>query len=160
MTDTRWWKYVQSVAGDTQAKDIADRVGIDKSNLTRWKQGSRPAVEFVLQFARKYNRPVVESLAAAEYITDAEANIREVKVGASDLGNAELIAELARRLDSAEKRSAPPAPKNELPFMPISEFMRLRRAENVPSPEHTETPAHKRAARKRSRDRGEDTDLP
>lgn len=100
MNETRWWKYVQSVAGDVQAKDIADRVGIDKSNVTRWKQGNRPAVEFVLKFARTYGRPVVEALAAGEYITDAEARVREVKVGVSDLSDIDLARELLARVEA------------------------------------------------------------
>lgn len=107
MDGTRWWKYVQSVAGaDTQAKDIADTVGIDKSNVTRWKQGSRPAVEFVLKFARRYGRPVVEALANAEYITDGEANLREVKIGVDDLSDVELAAELLRRAEARDTDSA------------------------------------------------------
>jgi len=103
MSETRWWKYVQGVAGDTQAKDIADHVGIDKSNVTRWKQGGKPAVDFVLKFARAYGRPVVEALADAEYITDAEAAVREVKVGADELSDVELARELLVR---AEARAA------------------------------------------------------
>lgn len=84
-------------------KVAADRIGVDKSNFTRWKQGNRPAVEFVLKFARSYGRPVIEALAAAEYITDAEARIREVKVGVRDLSDVALAREL---LERAESRSA------------------------------------------------------
>lgn len=101
MTESRWWMYVQTVAGDVQAKEIADHVEIDKSNVTRWKQGSRPAVEFVLKFARRYGRPVVEALVEAEYITEEEAAIREVKVGLSDLSSATLAQELSERLNRA-----------------------------------------------------------
>lgn len=103
MNETRWWKFVQSVAGDVQAKDIADRVGIDKSNVTRWKQGSRPAVEFVLKFARAYERPVVEALAASEYITDKEASVRTVKVGVSDLSDVDLASELLVRVQKRDR---------------------------------------------------------
>lgn len=107
MTDTRWWKYVQTVAGDAPNNEIADRAGIDKSNLTRWKQGSRPAVDFVLKFARSYGRPVVEALAEGEYITDAEAALREVKIGVTDLGTIELARELLTRVEAAEVEPAP-----------------------------------------------------
>lgn len=102
VNETRWWKYVQVVAGAVQAKDIADRVGIDKSNVTRWKQGGRPAVEFVLKFARSYDRPVVEALAEGEYITDAEARIREVKTGVEDLTEIELARELLARVEARQ----------------------------------------------------------
>jgi transcriptional regulator with XRE-family HTH domain len=107
MTDTRWWKYVQAVAGDAPNNEIADRVGIDKSNVTRWKQGNRPAVEFVLKFARSYGRPVIEALAEGEYITDAEAGIREVQIGVADLGTIDLARELLARVESAESEPTP-----------------------------------------------------
>lgn len=94
---------MQTVAGDVQAKDIADQAGIDKSNVTRWKQGSRPAVEFVLKFARAYDRPVVEALAASEYITDTEANLRTVKVGPADLSDVDLARELLARVESRDR---------------------------------------------------------
>ncbi|MDJ1113202.1 hypothetical protein [Microbacterium dauci] len=105
MTETRWWNYVQLVAGVVQAKDIADVVGIDKSNVTRWKQGSRPAVEFVLKFARSYGRPVVEALAEAGFITDAEAGVREVKIGVAELTDLELARELLARVERSASSS-------------------------------------------------------
>lgn len=107
MTDTRWWSYVQTVSAGAPNNEIADRVGIDKSNVTRWKQGSRPAVDFVLKFARSYGRPVVEALAEGEYITDDEAEIREVKIGVSDLATVELARELLTRVEAAETPAAP-----------------------------------------------------
>lgn len=114
MNETRWWKYVTDTAGDVQNKDIADRVGIDRSNVTRWSQGSKPAVEFVLKFARSYGQPVVAALAAAGYITDAEAQVREVKVGVEDLSDVELARELLRRV---EEQSATPR-DNVTPLRP------------------------------------------
>lgn len=107
MNDTRWWAYVQQVAGDIAAKDIADQAGIDKSNVTRWKQGSRPGVDFVLKFARSFDRPVIEALVESEYITDDEADIREVKVGAADLTDLEIAREhfeRAQRRHNEERR--------------------------------------------------------
>lgn len=102
MNESRWWNYVQAVAGDVQAKEIADAVGIDKSNVTRWKQGSRPAVEFVLKFARAYGRPVVEALAESGFITDEEAGLREVKIGTADLTDVDLARELLTRIEKRE----------------------------------------------------------
>lgn len=101
MNETRWWAYVQKIAGDIAAKEIADQAGIDKSNVTRWKQGSRPGVDFVLKFARSFDRPVIEALVESEYITEDEAGIREVKVGAADLTDLQLARE---HLDRAQRR--------------------------------------------------------
>lgn len=134
VNETRWWKYVQVVAGDVQAKEIADIVGIDKSNVTRWKQGSRPAVEFVLKFARAFGRPVVEALAESEYITDDEANLREVKIGAEDLTEVELAREL---LDRVERRASS--------NVTVGRFGLAR-----------EVPDERAIAKTKGRDRGED----
>ena len=103
MNESRWWQYVTSVAGPAQNTEIADHAGIDKSNLTRWRQGSRPRVEFVLKFARAYGQPVIAALAAAEYITDDEAGIREVKIGAEELSDVDLAEELLRRAQAREQ---------------------------------------------------------
>lgn len=99
------------IAGDIQYKEIADRVGIDKSNVTRWSKGSKPAVEFVLKFARSYGQPVVAALAAAGYITDTEAQVREVKIGVEEISDIDLARELLRRI---EGRGA--APSNVTPL--------------------------------------------
>ena len=112
MDESRWWNYVQLTIGGATAKEAADHIGVDKSNFTRWKQGGRPAVEFVLKFARGYGRPVVEALAEAEYISDEEANVREVRAGVEDLSDLELVQELLRR---TEARAAA-APANVTPL--------------------------------------------
>ncbi|QLD10926.1 helix-turn-helix domain-containing protein [Microbacterium oleivorans] len=136
MNETRWWKYVQVVAGDVQAKEIADVVGIDKSNVTRWKQGSRPAVEFVLKFARAYGRSVIEALAESEYITDDEANIREVKIGAEDLSEVDLARELLGRVERRASSN-----------VTVGRFGVRGSAQD-----------ERAVAKKKGRDRGEDTD--
>jgi len=100
MSTSKWWAYVQSITGDVAHTQIADTAGFDKSVLTRWKQGSRPAVEFAVSFARAYKRPPVEALAAAGYITEAEANVREVKVRVDEIGTVELAEELLARVSA------------------------------------------------------------
>lgn len=124
MTETRWWSYVQSVAAGAPNNEIADQVGIDKSNVTRWKQGSRPAVDFVLKFARSYGRPVIEALVEGEYITDAEAEIREVKIGVTDLATVELARELLSRVEAAE---AVPMPLRALNVPASVDDLEMRR---------------------------------
>lgn len=99
MNESKWWLYIREVAGDAQLKEIADRVGIDKSNVTRWKNGARPAADFAVSFARAYGRPVVEALVAGSYITEAEAELRTVPVGVGDLKEVDLARELLARLE-------------------------------------------------------------
>jgi transcriptional regulator with XRE-family HTH domain len=117
VNETTWWAYVQTVAGDVQAKEIADRAGFDKSAVTRWKQGGNPDPLFAVKFARAFGRPVVEALAAGGLITPEEADMREVAVGVSDLTNEELLDELRERLDSprpvAQLRRVGGAPQTE-----------------------------------------------
>lgn len=102
MLETQWWAYVKRIAGDVQAKEIADRGGFDKSAITRWKDGKNADPSFVVKFARAYGRPVAEALVASGLITAEEAEIREVKVGLeaalSTASDTELLDELRARL--------------------------------------------------------------
>lgn len=102
MTETRWWKYLQRLMGDQSQLDAAKFIGISKSNITRWKDGARAAPDFVVKVARAYDANVLEALVAAEFITEAEAKLREIKVGGialSDASNRQLLDEINRRSD-------------------------------------------------------------
>lgn len=59
---------------------------------------------FVVKFARAYDRNVLEALAAAEFISDEEARLTEVKIGVSDLSTVQLAQELLDRAEDAERR--------------------------------------------------------
>ncbi len=103
---TRWWNYVERVAGDSQQKDIARHAGIDKSHISLWKTRDQiPQANFVVKFARAYDRNVIEALVEAEYITPDEAELREVRVGDDDRSPLELLEVVAawirRQQDSA-----------------------------------------------------------
>ncbi|MBO3663695.1 hypothetical protein [Microbacterium stercoris] len=82
-------------------------------------------------------------------------NIRDLVDIARALGLTEV--ELLQRAQSVATRSAENRPGW---LVPITEIRNRRTAADVPASEQTEAPAHKRAARKRSRDRGEATDTP
>jgi len=82
--ETQWYRYVRRISGDAKATEIADRAGFDKSALTRWKQGLSPDPLFVVKFARAYGRPIVEALVEAGVITETEAAVKEVRVGAEE----------------------------------------------------------------------------
>lgn len=105
MIENQWWTYVVQVAGDVQYKDIADRAGFDKSNVTRWKGGANADPLFVVKFARAYGRPVAEALVASGLITAEEASVTEIRVGIQDAldsaSDDDLIDALRRRLDKA-----------------------------------------------------------
>lgn len=98
-TQTRWYSYIEQVTHGAMAKDVAAKAGFDQSALTRWKKGMPADPKFVVQFARAYGLNVLEALAASELITDAEASIHEVRIGAQEIPTRDLLDELARRID-------------------------------------------------------------
>ena len=105
MNANRWWSYVEETLDGNSALEAGRRAGFDSSAFTRWKKGARPDVYFVVKLARAYNRNVLGALAAAEFITDAEADIHEEKVGLDDLSLEVLAAEVSNRLDQALRAS-------------------------------------------------------
>lgn len=93
-----WWSYVEEVTRDAQQVAVAIHADIDKSHITRWKQGHEPGVHFVVKFARAYGRNPLEAMVAAGFITADEAQLREVRVGAEDLTDDQLIDEIRARM--------------------------------------------------------------
>lgn len=116
MQSTRWWDYITEIIGDSTYSHAATKAGIDKSAFTRWKKGARADPDFVVKIARAYNANVLEALVAAEFITEAEAKLQEIKVGGitlNDASNQQLLDEIMRRLDSEANRiSGDPTGKN------------------------------------------------
>lgn len=78
MAETRWWRFVEGTLDGMSALEAGRRAGFDSSAFTRWKRGARPDVAFVVKFARAFGQNVVQALAEAEFITDAEADTRDV----------------------------------------------------------------------------------
>lgn len=106
MTATRWWEFVSDVLGDMSALEAGRKAGFDSSAFTRWKKGASPDAAFVVKFARAFDLNVLQALAAAEIITDAEASTHEILVGAADalrVASANALSdEVARRLHALE----------------------------------------------------------
>jgi transcriptional regulator with XRE-family HTH domain len=97
---TRWYEYVLHVTEGMTAKEVADRAHFDQSAMTRWKKGLNVDPKFAVQFARAFNQNVLHALAEAELITEAEADLHEVKVGLDDISTQRLLEELAKRIDN------------------------------------------------------------
>lgn len=94
-----WWEYVERVANTTRQRDIAERTGIDPTNVTRWKAGQVPKPAFVATFARAYGRPVLEAFIAAEFLTPEEAKARPAKQpDLTQLTNRQLLELVASRM--------------------------------------------------------------
>ncbi|MDN6199342.1 helix-turn-helix domain-containing protein [Corynebacterium flavescens] len=100
MTTTRWWTYLQGLMGSQTQQEAAEFIGISKSNITRWKAGAKADPVFVVKVARAYGVNVLHALVEAEFITEAEASLREVRdfEAPSKLSNATISSEVERRL--------------------------------------------------------------
>ncbi|WP_151530566.1 MULTISPECIES: hypothetical protein [Corynebacterium] len=101
MTNTRWWNYVTALIGDSTFSQAAVKAGFDKSAFTRWKKGTPADPAFVVKLARAYEANVLEALVEAEFITEEEAQLREIAptLDLEDVSADALIDELQRRVD-------------------------------------------------------------
>lgn len=110
MTQTRWWKYVTNLIGDSSYSAAANKAGFDKSAFTRWKKGAKADPEFVIKLARAYNTNVLQALVEAEFITAKEAKLNLVDTGGTKLAEAtddELADEVLRRMKLGVERDGP-----------------------------------------------------
>jgi transcriptional regulator with XRE-family HTH domain len=102
MTVDQWARYVRDVAGNLNQLEIAAKTGIAQSNVGRWLRGEPgiPKADSVVALARAFDRPPVEALVAAGYITEEEAgaNARRERTPLNDYTDVELVDELRRRV--------------------------------------------------------------
>lgn len=107
-----WWDYVERVANTTRQRDIQDRTGIDASNFSRWKTGQTPRPVLVAQFARAYDRPVLEAFVAAGFLTPEEAAERPTAPPSlAQLTDDQLLDEVrARMSEGRDGHGHQPAP--------------------------------------------------
>ena len=101
---TRWYEYITRVTEGMTAREVAARAGFDESAMTRWKKGMNADPKFVVQFARAFHQNVLLALVEAELITEAEANLHEVRIGVEDMTTHQLLEELAQRIDNGGHR--------------------------------------------------------
>jgi hypothetical protein len=92
-----WWDYVQKHARGDSANLIAKKIDMIPSSVSRWKTVP-PKAENVVAFARKYDRPPVEALVAAGYLTQQEANLAPPSADLADASNDELLGEVKQRM--------------------------------------------------------------
>lgn len=101
METSKWWAFVQNTIAKDLPQTAANKAGFDKSNFSRWKRGARPDVDFVVKLCRAYQVNVLAGLASAGFITEEEAELREVVIGMDD---ALAAAELDQLLDEIRRR--------------------------------------------------------
>lgn len=128
MEQTRWWKYVIKTINGRTFKEAAQIAGFDQSALTRWKNGARADPDFVVKFARNFDRNVLEALVEAEFITEQEANLQKVNIEGVALEEASdemLSSEFLRRLKtkrSLEEKLQPANTINTTSGAPADDF--------------------------------------
>lgn len=94
-----WWTYVERTARTDRQRDISDRTGLDPSAVSRWKSGHVPKADMVAEFARAYDRPVLEAFLAAGFLTSEEADEQPVEQPTADsLTNEQLVEAIEKRL--------------------------------------------------------------
>lgn len=108
-----WWDYVVRVAGTDVQKQMALDTGISESAFSRWKKGTHAAdAGNVVAFARAHNRPPVEALVAAGYLSESEAAaVIEVQRDLEERTDDELLAEVRRRM-RGERNELEDAPES------------------------------------------------
>lgn len=85
------------VAGSATPSEIARRVGLTPSSVSRW-QISTPKPETAAAFARAYGRPLLEALIAAGVLTAEEAGVTEIAADLTSVTIDDLLAEIRRRV--------------------------------------------------------------
>jgi len=93
-------EWLRRVSGDSTQAEIATRVGIDQTAVSRWLLGrSQPRLETMISIARAYGRNPVEAMLATGVLErDEVGGVIELPVSLSGVSSKELLAELGRRL--------------------------------------------------------------
>lgn len=114
MNEPGWWTYLKTVAGTEDGQTIADAAGVSPPQVSRWKSGkNRPDADKLARFARTYQRPPVEALVAAGYLTANEAaEAIEIHRGPDALTDDELLTEIRQRMKGARHGVADQAQQN------------------------------------------------
>lgn len=95
-----WAQYVRRVAGVLTQAEIADKIGVAQTNVSRWLRGDPglPKAESVIAFARAFRQPPGEALLAAGYISADEAQNFGTRTPLSQYSLDELFAEIQSRI--------------------------------------------------------------
>lgn len=95
-------KYVRASAPKESDAQIAQKIGINASTMSRWRSGAiDPKPRQVTAFARAYSRNPLEALFAAGYLDEESLGLPVVApTGLSHVSTVNLIEEVASRIES------------------------------------------------------------
>lgn len=102
MNTTNWITYMESARGDDNDSRTALRMNLSQSAITRWRAGTQPRPQQVVDFARLYGANALTGLIAAGYLNQRDLAELGTTVAApadlSEITTAQLLDELQRRL--------------------------------------------------------------
>ncbi len=110
---TRWWRYMEQqrmrlgIKGPTA---FATHLGIPRTKLTTWQQGTIPGTDSIGDIARRLDIPVETLLIEAELFTAEDFGLTHLPADARTLSNDALLEELRRRLPGGEGDDNPAGP--------------------------------------------------
>lgn len=99
-----WREYVAQVIGTDRQMQVARRTGVDQTTISRWLSPNPTTLNItpraVATFARGYGVPVLQAFVVAGFLTEEEADLKEVmpmQPSLSLVAARDLAAELHRR---------------------------------------------------------------
>ncbi|MEU7524448.1 helix-turn-helix domain-containing protein [Saccharothrix sp. NPDC042600] len=94
------WSYIQhnlSLRGK-RTSDLTRALRVHRSRLTDWRNGKSLSLATARALAAYFDTPLLEVIVAAGMITAEEASAGPVRPSPASLSDAELLAEIGRRL--------------------------------------------------------------
>lgn len=100
-----WSEYVTTLVDGRNQTEIAAKCGVHQTTISRWMRGKggKPTVETAVAFARACDANPLEALAVLDVIkVDDVVPVVHMRPSARELSDADLVAELKRRLETRE----------------------------------------------------------
>ncbi|WP_425279156.1 helix-turn-helix domain-containing protein [Corynebacterium bovis] len=100
---SEWWEYLAQIRGDISDRQLARRLGVTPTTVSRWKKGMPPDAGIAAHAARVCGGSVLAGLVAAGIITADEAGLRQGdQPSLADVPVRALLEEIERRINQLE----------------------------------------------------------
>lgn len=111
---SEWFDTLARERGYENDASVARAVGVQQSVVKRWRQGSAPSVDNLRKISHALAVPMQQAMLAADYLTPDEATVVTVPAPLETVPNAQLVAELTRRLAAYDDQGETPGPPGEV----------------------------------------------
>ncbi len=103
-----WPQYIDRVTSSATNKEIAQRIGIHASLISRWRSNeAQPSAKHAVAFAKGYRRPPQEALLVIGLLTDEDVELLDgLPPSVTELPTEDLFAEISRLLAEIKRRLA------------------------------------------------------